>query len=75
MDIEAQHLEEGNEIVVSLDRNDYGIVENVQTCWSGVLRPAPLAPRGVEAQTRTTITLIDGRTFTVNAHYKVMVLS
>lgn len=64
MDIEAQHLEEGNEIVVSLDRNDYGIVENVQTCWSGV-----------EAQTRTTITLIDGRTFTVNAHYKVMVLS
>ena len=60
---QAQDLEEGCEI--RLNRaGDTGLVEDVQTRWAGI-----------GSQTRTTITLVDGRTFTVKPDYPVVVLS
>lgn len=61
---EAQNLEEGNEILLSPNTGETGIVEVVETSWSGIGN-----------QVRTTITLIDDRTFRVSPEHHVRVLS
>lgn len=61
---EVQNLEEGNEIVLTPATGATGIVEEVRTEWARV-----------GSQTRTRITLTDGRVFTVRPTFEVTVLS
>lgn len=62
--VEAQNLWEGAEILLSPNSGETGLVEDVSTRWAGI-----------GAQTRTTITLVDGRTFTIRPEFPVPVLS
>lgn len=61
---EVQNLEEGNEIVLTPATGATGIIEEVRTEWARI-----------GSQTRTRITLTDGRVFTVRPTFEVAVLS
>lgn len=62
--IPVRDLEEGNEVLIRARTGETQIVEDVQTRWAGI-----------GSQERTTITLIDGRTITLDANRLVTVLS
>lgn len=65
--IEAQSLTEGNEILLSPNTGETGIVEDVQPArWSGP---------GRSGLTHTVVTLTDGRTFTLRHEFPVSVFS
>jgi len=62
--VEAQSLEEGNEILLSPNTGETGIVEDVAIRWTGI---------GNEV--RTIVTLVDGRSFRLRPEYPVRVAS
>lgn len=59
--VEAQSLEEGNEILLSPNTGETGIVEEVRPArWSGPDR---------SGKTHVVVTLCDGREFTLRREY------
>lgn len=62
--IPVRELEEGNEVLLRAATGESQIVEDVQTRWAGI-----------GSRERTTVTLVDGRTITLNAERVVTVLS
>lgn len=63
--VEAQGLEEGDEILLSPNTGETGIVEDVQPArWSGPDR---------SGKTHVVVTLVDGRSFTLRREFPARV--
>ena len=62
--VKATDLQEGMEVTVSQERNDYGIIESAESEWARIGN-----------QTRIRITLTDGREFVIGPNREILVVS